>query len=71
MCEYCDGAKSPLSFPYKYVYENGESDTIQYGFCIDKISGQLLFFTKNQDTGEKELLFKRVINYCPFCGESI
>lgn len=46
MCEYCDGTKSPLSFPYKYVYENGESDTIQYGFCIDKISGQLLFVEK-------------------------
>ena len=71
MCEYCDGIYSPVSFPIRVIYDNKEEETMQYGFLI-KNKEKLVFFVEPfNEKNNKEILFERKINYCPFCGEKI
>lgn len=71
MCEYCEGISNPISFPRKYTYENGETQTLALGFIIDCENKTLSSFTKDLKTGERFIDFTREIEYCPFCGMSL
>ncbi len=71
MCEYCEGISSPISFPRKYTYESGETQTLQFGFLINCENKTLSSFTKDFETGERAIDFTREIEYCPFCGISL
>ncbi len=71
MCEYCEGMSSPISFPRKYTYESGNTQTLQFGFIINCKNKTLSSFTKDFKTGETNIDFTREIEYCPFCGMSL
>lgn len=70
MCEYCEGYSVPISFPIKIVYSNDEEEIIQYGFQIVN-KKEISFFEKKMNTTNKEILFNRDINFCPFCGKEL
>ena len=71
ICDYCDGNDNPISFPIKNIYEDGHEEIISYGFSIQKDSGEIIFFVEDLHSKNKEILFKREIDYCPFCGQKL
>lgn len=70
-CEYCEGETSPISFPIKYIFADGKEKRTYYGFTINKDERKIAFFEADEKGNNKEFLFKRQIDYCPFCGKKI
>lgn len=71
MCEYCEGISNPISFPQKFMLDNGKEQVMQHGFKINLENEKIEFFEDYGDKEKRIILFSREIEYCPFCGEKL